>query len=352
MAYLSVRGNPPVPGRVLKSPYQRIGCRVYMGSGHKKSGLFSLKNDRLLLIILLLLTTLPRCDWIEGKPQSGIVVGSRHISLQEVKADLEFISSGMDLGGKQFAGIKEKWLEQIIDHYLIMEYGKVNGITLTETELQADFKAIKAEYSEEAFEDALLRGYVDIEKWKKWLKEKLLVEKIVKTVTENIEPPSHQEIRRYFEKNRDEFTAPQMIRFRQIVTRTQKEAEEVLKKIRSGEDMGRMAKQYSIAPEAENGGVVEWVARGDLEISMASALFSLSPGEISPVVKTPHGYHIFQALSIRPRGIKTLPEVMEQIESKLLRQNRERFLVEWLEGLRNRFEVKVGRNLMKELEIS
>ena len=136
------------------------------------------------------------------------------------------------------------------------------------------------------------------------------------------------------------------MKFRQIVTRTKGEAENIIELLNKGDEMGNLAKKYSIAPEAENGGEVGWVDRGQLDASMDMALFSMQQGEISPVIQTPYGYHIFEVLSVRPAGRKELPEAIFEIESKLLSKRRELFFKDWLMELRTHFEVKVDQKLL------
>jgi parvulin-like peptidyl-prolyl isomerase len=192
---------------------------------------------------------------------------------------------------------------------------------------------------------------VDFDQWKNRFKEQLLIDKVLKDVVKNIAPPSHKEIEKCFAENRDEFQYPKMVKFRQIVTRSKEQADSLLKRIQKGEEMSELARKYSIAPEAESGGEISWVAQEHLDGSMGNVVFSLAPGELSPVIKTPYGYHIFEVLSVRPEFIKELPEVIQEIESRLLHQKREIFLEEWLEGLRTRFEVKVNHELLAQLDL-
>ena len=129
------------------------------------------------------------------------------------------------------------------------------------------------------------------------------------------------------------------------------DAENLLRRLRNGKDMGELAGEHSIAPEAENGGYVGWIAKGHLEESMEKALFSMPRGKFSPVIETPYGYHVFEVMSVRPEGRKELPEVISEIESRLLSQRREKFYRKWLQELRAHFSVKVNQDLLNSLEI-
>ena len=281
-----------------------------------------------------------------------IVIGSKRLSCDALKKELEFIGGGMPVPVKHAREIKTRLIEQIIGYYLIIEYGKQNNISISEKEFQRNLKEIKREYSEDAFRKVLLQGYVDRVLWEHRLRNQLLVGKVIKQVLEKIASPSYEEIQVYFQKNRNEFRSPERLRFRQIVCKSKREAENLRNRIRAGEDMGKLAEKYSIAPEAEAHGEVGWVARGDLDKSMEDALFLLQSGKISPIIKTSFGYHLFEVMSRRPAGVKGLPEVIHEIESLLIRQKHEVFYKKWLKKLRSDFKVKVNQDMLNKLELS
>jgi parvulin-like peptidyl-prolyl isomerase len=293
------------------------------------------------------------CGLVEQEESSVvIVVGSRQITADELKKDMEFMGAGMNLLEKHQAQYRNQLAEQLICHYLIMEYGKEKGIAIPERELQSALNDISRDYGEDAFREALLREYVDFDQWKNHFGEQLLVDKIFEKVSENIVPPTHREIEQYFENNPDEFRCPKMVRFRQIVTSTKGEAESLLKRIQNGEDMSELAREYSIAPEANSDGEVGWIARDHLEESMGKVLFSMPQGKLSSAVETPYGYHIFRVLSIRPGTVKELPDVIQLIETRLLHQKREIFLKKWIENLGTHFEVRINQELLNTLELN
>jgi peptidyl-prolyl cis-trans isomerase C/foldase protein PrsA len=96
---------------------------------------------------------------------------------------------------------------------------------------------------------------------------------------------------------------------------------------------------------------VGWVEKGQLDESMDKAIFSLTQGNYSDVTKTPYGYHIFRVLEERPKGIKELPEVIEEIDAKLFHKKRDTFYKEWVKELRNNFSVKINKALLDKLEL-
>jgi hypothetical protein len=94
-----------------------------------------------------------------------IIVGTSHITADKLKTDMAFIGAGIEMPLQQDNKIRDQVIEQCINHYLIVEYGKQNNIIISEKELQNALEDAKKEYSDDAFEEALLREYIDIEQW-------------------------------------------------------------------------------------------------------------------------------------------------------------------------------------------
>jgi parvulin-like peptidyl-prolyl isomerase len=280
-----------------------------------------------------------------------IIVGERDITTDELKRDIKYMTSDMGVNDEGVKYVIDPLLSKLVDHYLVLEYGRQKGITISEKELELEIQDIMKDYPDEAiFRQMLLKRYLDFEKWKEGLRQQLLVKKIMRKVSENLSPVTFEEINSYYETHRNEFKRPKMVKFRQIVTRTKAEAEDIRKRLKNGENMDDLARQYSITPEAEMGGEVGWVSKGDLHESMEKPIFALPIGRISRVTKTPYGYHIFEVQSKRPEGFKGLSEAMDEIESTLFLRKQEAFHERWLIQLRGLFPVQVNKDLLATLE--
>jgi parvulin-like peptidyl-prolyl isomerase len=71
--------------------------------------------------------------------------------------------------------------------------------------------------------------------------------------------------------------------------------EDILKRVRAGEDFAALAKEFSQDPGSKNdGGDLRWFGRGRMFKPFEDAAFALKAGEVSGVVESPVGFHIIK----------------------------------------------------------
>lgn len=72
-------------------------------------------------------------------------------------------------------------------------------------------------------------------------------------------------------------------------------AEELLDRILNGDDLGKLAEEFSDdRGSAQDGGALGIFKRTDMVKPFADAAFSLEVGEVSDIVESPFGFHIIE----------------------------------------------------------
>lgn len=309
------------------------------------------KFGRAMFLFMVLPFWVSACGAPGGADEGVVItVGKRGFTTEEVRKDLRRMTSDLDMADQGKKHVHEGLVNLVVDHYLVQEYGMEKGIVVSDEELEFAVKEVRKDYLGADFRDVLLKRCIDLEEWKAGLREQILIQKIVKKVSENLPPVSSEEIKAYFDSHPNEFRHPPMVKLRHIVTATKGEAQEMLRRLTKGEKMEELARKHSNSPDAENGGELGWIARGELEESMERAFFSLSVGQRTPVLQTPYGHHIFEVISKRPEGLRGLPEAMAEIELKLFSEKEKAFYGKWLKELRDLYPVKINQRLLAKLE--
>ncbi|NLD35853.1 MAG: hypothetical protein GX654_03205 [Desulfatiglans sp.] len=298
------------------------------------------------LLIISFLLWIFSCGVAPKEEDAVITIGETVITKKKLQHEIERIKYDMGLSAEEIREGIDSIINNIVEKNLILEYGRVNAITITEEELKTAVNEVKQDYPGDLLNEVLLKRYIDINEWKKNLHNELLVKKIVDTALADVKMATLDEVKAYYDSHLEDFREPLMLEIRQIVTKTGEEMENLLSRLIKGEDMAELARNFSIAPESENEGLLGWFAKGELEENIEKSVFALKPGEMSKIIESPYGFHIFKVVSVKEEGIRGLPESIKDIESIITMENRELMYTKWLDGLKMQFPVSI-----KEMEI-
>ena len=146
------------------------------------------------------------------------------------------------------------------------------------------------------------------------------------------------QISAYYEQNRADY-GKEEVQCRQIFIRLppkaddaqkaekRKQAEEIVGKLRQGEDFAALARLHTEDVKTKaSGGDLGYFARGDKEKAIEDAAFALEVGQVSQIIESPAGYQVLK-LENRRQG-RTLDEAREEIRGKLIGEESERLAQE------------------------
>jgi len=103
------------------------------------------------------------------------------------------------------------------------------------------------------------------------------------------------------------------------VEEIKKKAEDVLKQVKKGGKFEDLAKKYSEDPGSKaKGGDLGWITQGQTVPEFEKTAFSLSPGQVSDLVKTQYGFHIIKVLEKEAAHTKPFDEVKDSLRAPLL----------------------------------
>lgn len=153
---------------------------------------------------------------------------------------------------------------------------------------------------------------------------------------------SEQEIAAYYDANPDAFARPERVLLHQILAEDRDTAERIAELMAGGEDFAEVGSRFRDAVSATRGEL----GREDLPAAFVDSIFDLEPGEVSEVIATDYGFHVFQVVDWLPAERSSLAEARPRIVDLLSRQGRRRALEELVAEARGRYNVEVfARNL-------
>jgi peptidyl-prolyl cis-trans isomerase D len=135
------------------------------------------------------------------------------------------------------------------------------------------------------------------------------------------------DIEAFFKQNSAQYSTPEQLTASHILFKLEdkdeatvrKQAEDVLRRAKAGENFAALAKQYS-EDESNNGtgGSLGEFGRGTMVPEFEQAAFAMKAGEISSeLVKTSFGFHIIKVEKNQPATTRSLAEVRGEIEEQL-----------------------------------
>lgn len=108
----------------------------------------------------------------------------------------------------------------------------------------------------------------------------------------------------------------------ETIAKLKLKADSIYQKAIAGADFAELAKANSDdRHSAPDGGVMNWFSQNNMVPSFADAAFALEKdGDISPVIRTPYGWHIIKRIGLRPTP--ALEKIRADLEAKI-KQNPE-----------------------------
>lgn len=107
------------------------------------------------------------------------------------------------------------------------------------------------------------------------------------------------------------------VRLRQLLLPDLAAAEAARQRVADGEPFEEVSRQVSRAPNAASGGTLGLLEEGTLPPQIDAVVFGLEVGELSPPVRSPAGYHIFQVLAVAPAGTPSRTELEPAVRREL-----------------------------------
>jgi hypothetical protein len=307
------------------------------------------------LAVFIFLTSITACD-SEDKFFSRTVIEVNQHSMS-VKEFSEKVSKRLrqfdSLSAKNPAHlfrIKESVLKDFVIECFTRDWAKAHGIELSKEEVEKSVHQLRSKYPDDlSLRRALTQEQISIEEWQKQSEIQILKDKVLSELTKSLTPPTVDQIKDIYVKNKNHFLEPERAQLRQIVLSKESDAELVFEKLKKGAAFEELAKKYSVAPEKEKGGNLGWMEKGVLPVF--DQAFKLKLWQHSEIIKSDFGFHIIELLAKEPAKTLTLEQADKQIRSQLMEEKVKAVYKKWLEEQARLAKVKRDDTLIKSIYV-
>ena len=250
--------------------------------------------------------------------------------------------------GSQLYPILKNVLDRLVEDHLILAYGLKMQKQIPLKELDDRIARKKKFLGAKGLEAILNEKNIPYRRWKELAELEIRVQYILDQVIGNDLKVSVQEIRSHYTKNRKNFEVGEMVRARHFVTDSREKAEEIYKRLKNGENFAKLAVNHSQSPDRAKGGDLGYFEKGNFPKAFDEVCFGLEKGEISSIIKTPYGYHIFKLIDKKPAGLRPLTAVSAKIHRSLFEAKLKERYASLLQEIRQEIKVEVFEKNLKD----
>ncbi len=260
------------------------------------------------------------------------IVGKTPIPLSRIREEINLMrqrGSSVPTDSAELDALHQSLLERLINDQLVVQEAFADtSIKVADRDVldavEQSVRNVRQGFASELDFQRQLRssGFGTLDEYRRWFAEQKLKELATATLFEKLRQrgqlrpvmPTEAELREFWDENRTRQRRPATVTFRQIVVRPKPDsialvaararADSILGVLRRGADFETVAKQASDdIGTRERGGDLGWFRRGMMVREFEAVAFRMRPGQISPVVRTPFGFHIIQVQRSEPAEV-------------------------------------------------
>jgi len=260
-----------------------------------------------------------------------------------------------NVSDERMTEIKKQAMDNVVDRELQYQDALRKGLSASGKEIESEFSRMEKAYgSSRKFRDAIKKIGLTKDEVKEYIKKRLLTAKAKEAVTAKA-GMSDEELRDYYQKNKETFNKPEEFRASHILIGVEPAASaedrgkklqlagDILAKIKAGEDFIKLAMRHSTdASTAPIGGDIGAFHKGMMaDDTLEKAVLSLKVGEVSDVVESLYGYHIIMLTGLKPPTQLNFDDVKTGIRMKLEKKKADELYKDWMEGLKAGAKIEI-----------
>ena len=274
-----------------------------------------------------------------------VTVNGEPLSLEDFDTEFRLMQIHYDAVTEgEMRAIKRRLFEQVINRRLLTQEARRIGLKLTQKEVDESFQDALRGVPEDFWTVLKVKG-VSQDAWKRKLLQERLAKKVVEQEVNSKVEITPEETEEYYWTHLPDYWRPQAVHARHLLVQKKGDLDKVLAGLKKGEDFARMASTFSVGPGKSEGGDWGFMDVDRLPPNYLKVLSALKPGEVSKPLKDNFGYHLFQMIEWRHRGMIPFPEARSRIHDDLTKEEQDHRFDQWMADLKRKATVKVNQEM-------
>jgi len=209
--------------------------------------------------------------------------------------------------------LEKQLLERLITKRVLLQQARSTGLRVPDAELDQAIERIAAQnkMSVQNLRQAVAQSGVSFDRFREDVRAEILISRMREREVESRVVVTDAEIQAFLRSQEgrpqqaDEYnlshilvSVPEQATPDELRVRRGR-AETALTQLKSGTDFRQVAASFSDAPDALQGGEMGWRPAGRLPAMFLDALHGMKVGDVSPIMRSPAGFHILKLTEVR-----------------------------------------------------
>jgi peptidyl-prolyl cis-trans isomerase SurA len=192
-----------------------------------------------------------------------------------------------------------------------------------------------------SLEKALAQEGLTYQAYRTRMKEEILQSMLINRTVRSKVIITDKDIENYYQAHGEKFAGVKKYHLRNILLDDEAKIREVEKKLNAHVSFALLAKKYSMAPNAADGGDLGVFDINSFSRTIKESIKSLKKGEHTPVLETGQGYQILYVEDVVTSGGKSLEQARDEIQDILYQEKAARRFTEWVDSLKKHAHIKI-----------
>jgi peptidyl-prolyl cis-trans isomerase C/foldase protein PrsA len=244
---------------------------------------------------------------------------------------------------------KRTLLDTYIHRMLLLQAARKNNITVTDEEVDRGVLRLSGDYPAGNFNEVLAQGQLSMDELRTREASRLTIEKLFAHHVYSRVAVTEEELRSWYAAHEADFNEAEQVHAAQIVVKGLDEARKLQVQLKAGKNFADLARRYSLSADGKVGGDLGFFPRGQMPPAFDEVVFKLPVGQVSDVVSTEYGYHLFRVQERKPARKREFSEVRQLVEMKLLEKKRAEAQAAFEKELRDKAQVQVNEATLQAI---